>query len=337
MKSIVLTGGGTAGHVIPNLALIPELKKFFDKIYYFGGNGIEKYLAEKANIPFYETTVVKFDRRKILSNFKIPILLQKGISEAKKILTKLSPDVIFSKGGYAALPVCFAAKMLGIPVICHESDYSMGLANKIVSLFAKKTLTSFPETKGGIYVGNPVRQDFFNQSTSQQSNLPMLDSKKRTLLICGGSTGSTAINKVIYSALPELLKKYNIIHISGNNGDFSVSGSNYYQYKYADNYPSLLKRADCVVCRAGSNTLTEAAALGKKCITIPLPKGVSRGDQILNAKSFQKRGYCKILFQDNLCVQSLIATINSIWNNSTPAMNVLQINKNIVNHIISAI
>ena len=141
----------------------------------------------------------------------------------------------------------------------------------------------------------------------------MLDSKKRTLLICGGSTGSTAINKVIYSALPELLKKYNIIHISGNNGDFSVSGSNYYQYKYADNYPSLLKRADCVVCRAGSNTLSEAAALGKKCITIPLPKGTSRGDQILNARSFAEQGFSAVLEEEQMTDRVLLDLIHSTY------------------------
>lgn len=336
MKTIILTGGGTAGHIIPNLALVPELRKYFDSIHYFGGNGMEENLVTNAGIPFHKTTVVKFDRSKIFSNLKIPFLLQKGINEAKELITFIKPDVVFSKGGYAALPVCFAAKKLGIPVVCHESDYTLGLANKIVSSFAAKTLTSFPETKGGIYVGSPVREEFYSKKPSY-CEVPNMDARKKTLLVCGGSLGSSAINNVIYSVLPVLLKNYNVIHISGKTGDFNVKRNNYYQCSYAPDFPALMRRADLVICRAGSNTLFEAAATGIRCIAIPLPKGASRGDQILNAKSFEKHGYCEVLPQEKLCPETLLSKIEAIWHKTPQVLDVLQINEKIVKHILSVI
>lgn len=337
MKTIILTGGGTAGHVTPNLALIPELRKYFDAIHYFGGNGMEERLVADAQIPFHKTTVVKFDRSKVLSNLKIPFLLQKGINEAKEMIAFIKPDVVFSKGGYAALPVCFAAKKLGVPVVCHESDYTLGLANKIVSSFAAKTVTSFPETKGGIYVGNPVREEFYSKKIFPEYTVPNMDPHKRTLLVCGGSLGSSAINDALYSVLPTLLKNYNVIHISGKTGDFNVKRNNYYQCAYAPDFPSLMRRADLLICRAGSNTLFEAAAVGIRCIAVPLPKGASRGDQIMNARSFEKRGYCDVLPQENLCAETLLSKIEAIWYKTPPVMNVLQINEKIVNIILSVI
>lgn len=336
MKTIVLTGGGTAGHVFPNLALLPELKKHFGSVHYFGGKGIERTLAMQAGLPYHETTVVKFDRGKILDNFKIPRLLKKGIYEAATLLKFIAPDVVFSKGGYASLPVCLAAKKLGIPVVCHESDYSLGLANKIIAKFAKKVLTSFPETKGGIFVGNPVREEFFD-GKDEYVSFPNLSDDKKTILICGGSTGSAAINSAAYQVLPELSKRYNVIHICGKSGDFSVKCNNYYQCAFSDSFPAALKKSDLIICRAGANTLCEAAATGTRCITVPLPKGSSRGDQILNARSFEKRGYCKTILQENLTAEKLLSEIEAIWYKTPPKMNVLQINKNIVKQILSVI
>ena len=333
MKTIILTGGGTAGHIIPNLALIPTLKKFFDKIYYVGSTPMEEKLVKNANIPYHKITSVKLDRSKIFSNLKIPLLLKKGIKEASELLNSLSPDVIFSKGGYVALPICFAAKKAKIPIVCHESDYSLGLANKLVSKFSKKTLTSFPETLGGIYTGNPVRKEIYN---CPKCSLPScFNPTFKTILIFGGSLGSVAINSAIYDLLPILTKNYNIIHISGNNGNFNIAFPNYLQFKYTDNLPQYLNLCDLVICRSGSNTLFECSALGKRCITIPLPKGASRGDQILNARSFEKQGCCKVLTQEELSSDKLLQLIDSIWNFSPKKINVEKINQKIVDEIIT--
>ncbi len=337
MKTIVLTGGGTAGHVMPNLALLPELKKHFDSVHYFGGEGIEQSLVKHAGLPYHKTTVVKFDRNRVFSNLKIPFMLKKGIDEGKILLKFLAPDVIFAKGGYVSLPVCLAAKKLGIPVVCHESDYTLGLANKIIASFAEKVLTSFPETKGGTFVGNPVREEFLQDKNNYVDSFTGMSDNRKTILICGGSTGSTAINSVVYEVLPELTKRYNVIHICGKNGNFNIKCNNYYQCAYTDAFPYALKQSDLIICRAGANTLCEAAATGTRCIAVPLPKGASRGDQILNAKSFEKRGYCKVILQENLTGENLLSEIENIWNKKPSVMNVLQINENIVKQILSVV
>ena len=335
MKTIILTGGGTAGHIIPNLALIPTLKKFFQNIHYVGSTLMEESLVKNENIPFHKITSVKFDRSKLFSNFKIPILLKKGINEASELIKNLSPDVIFSKGGYVSLPICFAAKKAHVPVVCHESDYSLGLANKIVSRFSKKTLTSFPETPNGIYTGNPVRREIYN---CPKTCFPScLNPSKKTILICGGSLGSTAINSVVYKILPSLVQNYNVIHIAGNNGNFNISYPDYVQLKYTDNFPQYLNMCDLVICRSGSNTLFECASLGKHCITVPLPKGASRGDQILNAQSFEKQGCCQVLPQSNLTPDVLLNSIDSAWNYSPKKINVEKINETIVKEIVTCL
>lgn len=333
MRTIVLTGGGTAGHVMPNLALLPELKKYFDKIIYIGGKGIERDLALTAGIPFFETPVVKLDRSRIMNNFKIPFVLIKGVSKACTVFDEIRPDIVFSKGGYAALPSCFAAHKRGIPVVCHESDYTLGLANKVVSSFAAATLTSFPETKGGTFVGNPVRKEIYEKNNPLHS----IDQGRKKILITGGSLGSLALNEVVYNALPPLLKKYNVVHISGKKGDFSIKQSNYLQIAFTNDFPELLRSCDLVVCRSGANTLSEVASLGKKCLTIPLPKGVSRGDQILNAESYRKRGYCTVLPQEKMTPQTLLSSIEKTMDMNPPVLNVERINANIVEIILSAL
>ncbi len=335
MATIVLTGGGTGGHVIPNIALLNELYKYFDSIHYIGSNGIEEKLIKNENIPFHKTSTIKLDRSKLLSNAKIPFLLTKGIFEAKEILSNISPNVIFSKGGYVSLPTCYAAKILNIPIVCHESDYTLGVANKLVSKFAKVTLTSFPETEQGVFVGNPIREEIYKKSF-KVTNTFKLNHNKKTILVSGGSLGSIAINKIIYDLLPKLQNLYNIIHISGNYGDFSVKAQNYIQLSYTDNFAEALALSDLVICRSGANTLAEVAALGKRCITIPLPKGASRGDQLLNALSYKNRGFCEILLQDELSPATLNSLIEIIWHKKPPVLNVLEINEKIVKHILSA-
>lgn len=337
MLTIVLTGGGTAGHVMPNIALLPELKKRFGCIHYVGSTPLEESLVRCENIPYHKITSVKLDRSKLFSNLKIPYLLQKGIKEARELLKLIAPSVVFAKGGYVSLPACIAAKMMNIPVICHESDYTLGLANKIMSVLGAKIITSFPETKGGLYIGNPVRKEIYESSRNTPSLPPKLDPKKKTVLICGGSSGSIAINSAVYNNLTELTKKYNVVHISGKNGNFDIDAKNYLQFKYCNNFPYYLHLCDLIVCRSGSNTLFEAASLGKPCLTIPLPKSVSRGDQILNAKSFARQGYCEILPQNELCSDKFSQSIEKCFAMRPKALNVGEINKKIVDTIVSYI
>lgn len=338
MSTIVLTGGGSAGHIIPNIALLPLLKEHFANIHYIGGNGMEKTLIPLENIPFHSTATVKFDRSNIFNNVKIPFVLAKGISQAKELLKSLNPDVVFSKGGYVALPTCFAAKSLNIPVVVHESDYSLGMANRLVSHFAKKTLTSFIETENGIFVGNPVRDEILKGNKNIALEQFPVDLSKKTILIFGGSQGSSIINSTVYRGLSLFTKNYNIIHISGKKGDFTVQGKNYYQISYSSDINNLFALCDAVVCRAGSNALSEIACLGKRCIVIPLPKGASRGDQLDNATSYQKKGYVTILPQENLYAESLVHYIDQLWSHTPPnKLDVRQINKDIVAHILSVI
>lgn len=333
-QSIILTGGGTAGHVMPALALVPELKKHFDNIYFFGGNGIEKELCKSSDIPFVSVPVVKFDRTHILNNFKIPFVLTKGVTEAKKQMRKIRPTAVFSKGGYVSLPACLAAKELKIPVIVHESDYTLGMANKLCSKFAAAVITSFEETQGGTFIGNPVRKEILHGSRLKALKSYDIDPSKKTVLVFGGSMGAEAINKIIYIGLSELTKKYNVVHISGNGGNFSKSCKNYTQLKFAPDIADLYALCDVAVCRGGANTLSELACLGKRAIIVPLPKGNSRGDQLDNALSYKKRGFVEILPQNELYVETLMQKLEEIQNKTVPILNVADIEKNIVDIIL---
>ncbi len=338
MKTIVLTGGGTGGHVIPALALLPQLKKHFEKILFIGSGGIEKRLAEEAGLPFFSVRCVKLDRQNVLGNVKIPFLLAQGVSDCMKIYEKEGPDVIFSKGGYVSLPACFAAKRKGVPVVCHESDYTMGLANKIASRFAAKTLTSFPATPGGVCTGNPVRSEIYGGSRDRALKKYLLRPDKKTVLICGGSQGADAINKTVYEALPELTEKYNVLHVAGKCGDFSVKNTDSYrQIEFANDFPDLLAAADIVVGRAGANTLFESASVGKPILCVPLPKGISRGDQLLNAEEFKKNGYADVLPQEDLFAESLLYKIETTLKMKPPVLDSAKTCENIVREILSVI
>ncbi len=310
MATIVLCGGGTAGHIMPNIALLPELYKHFDKVVYIGGDGMENTIVPKYNLPFYKTQVVKLNRTHIMSNFSIPFALKTAIAEAVDILKLVEPDIIFTKGGYASLPTALAGRKLGIPVVTHESDYSMGVANKIISQIAVATLTSFPETAGGDYIGTPIRDVVLNGSArNAQLKYPMLQNKP-IILVFGGSLGAQFINNLITDNLAKLTAYYNIIHISG--GGAVTQKPNYIHLPFADDIGDLMALADLVIIRGGANSLAEVTALGKRTICIPLPKGVSRGDQVENAKSYARRELVTVLPQDIVDINILIGTIASL-------------------------
>jgi UDP-N-acetylglucosamine--N-acetylmuramyl-(pentapeptide) pyrophosphoryl-undecaprenol N-acetylglucosamine transferase len=311
---IVLTGGGSAGHTVPHLALLPMLKKKFDNIYYIGSNGIEKEIISKQNIPFYEIKCPKLIRSLTLKNLTVPFNLLKSINSAKKILKQLQPDIVFSKGGYVALPVVYAAHSLKIPVVAHESDLSVGLANKLSSKYCETVFTSFFESskklKNGIYSGSPIREELFTtEKTSALQNFNF-NKNKKVILVLGGGSGSLAINTCLRDSLPELLKKYNILHICGKNNLSNCDLKGYIEKEFITDMASAYAVTDYVISRAGSNTLFEIMLLKKPAVLIPLPKASSRGDQIENALYFESKGLCKVLVQENLNKESLISTID---------------------------
>ncbi len=321
MSTIILTGGGTAGHCTPNLALYPYLKNEFDKIIYIGSeNGIEKNIISKTDIPYYSVNCAKFNRNKKLKNFTMPFKVISGVIEAGKIIDKVKPDVVFSKGGYVSLPTVIAASLRKIPVITHESDFSLGLANKISSKYSKKVLTSFPETaktvKNGEFVGPPIRSSLFNVSRQEALDFFGFTGKKPILLITGGSQGAKTINITVKKALNNLLPKFDIIHICGkDNLSNERSDKGYYQTEYLDKMEYALSVASVCVSRSGSNTLFELMCLKIPCVLIPLPPGASRGDQVQNANYFQKKGLANVLQQDVLTPESLTFAIHATYAN----------------------
>ena len=324
MKRIVLTGGGTAGHVTPNIALLPKLRELGYDIHYIGSyEGIEKKLIEDVNVPYYGIASGKLRRYFDPKNFSDPFRVLKGYGEARKILKKLKPDVVFSKGGFVAVPVVLAAKHLHIPVIIHESDMTPGLANKICMRTAKKICCNFPETvkllpaDKAVLTGTPIRRELLNGSRDAGFAFTGLSDDKPILLMMGGSTGSRAVNAGLRSALPQLLKEFHVIHLCGKgNLDSTLAQPGYIQYEYiSDELKDLFAISDIVLSRAGANAICELLALKKPNILVPLPAAVSRGDQILNANSFKKQGFSYVLEEEKLNADTLMAAVHEVYNN----------------------
>lgn len=327
MKRIVLTGGGTAGHVTPNIALIPELKKCGYEIYYIGShNGIEKKLIEEYGIPYYGISSGKLRRYFDLKNFTDPFRVVKGLFDAKKLIKKLKPDVVFSKGGFVSVPVVLAAKKCHVPAIIHESDMTPGLANKLCIPSASKVCCNFPETVNylpegkAVLTGSPIRKELFDGNRLNGLDFCHFSINKPVILIIGGSLGSVAINKAVRNILPELLKKYQVIHLCGKgNLDPSLEHlEGYVQFEYIKKELSdLMDAADIVISRAGANAICELLALKKPAILIPLPAASSRGDQILNAQSFDKQGYSYLLKEEDMSDENLKEAIEYVYRNRT--------------------
>ena len=325
MKRIVLTGGGTAGHVTPNIALLPKLRELGYDVHYIGSyNGIEKTLIEACDVPYYGISSGKLRRYFDLKNFSDPFKVLKGFSEASKLLKKLKPDVVFSKGGFGSVPVVIAAKQHRIPVIIHESDMTPGLANKLSIPSASKVCCNFPETmehlpKGkAVLSGSPIRQELLTGSRQKALQFTGLSGTKPVLLIIGGSLGSVVVNEAVRSVLPKLLKKFEIIHLCGKGKlDQTLTAMNgYVQYEYiSDELKDLFALSDIVISRAGANSICEFLALRKPALLIPLSAAASRGDQILNAHSFEKQGFSAVLEEEQLNGESLLQALDNLWEN----------------------
>lgn len=323
MKRIVLTGGGTAGHVTPNIALLPELKKEGYEVFYIGShNGIEKKLIEEYGIPYYGISSGKLRRYFDLKNFTDPFRVIKGLFDARKIMKELKPDIVFSKGGFVSVPVVIAAKQCHVPAIIHESDMTPGLANKLAIPSASKVCCNFPETvkylpEGkAVLTGSPIRQELFSGNREKGLRFCGFGTDKPVLMIMGGSLGSVAINTAVRHILPELLKTYQVVHLcgKGNLAPELEGTKGYVQYEYIKKeLNDLMAAADIVISRAGANAICELLALEKPTILIPLPASSSRGDQILNAQSFEKQGYSYLLREEDVTDESLKAAVDQVF------------------------
>lgn len=288
--------------MVPNLAIMNELK-YTHRISYMGTGGIESSLVGKSGYPFFRVDCPKLVRSFTLENLKIPYRLKHAKREAIAVLEREKPDLVFSKGGFASYPAVQAAHKLGIPVLTHESDLSPGLCTKLIAKKCKWVLTSFPETASlftnGKYVGSPIRREILNGERSRAMRKFCIPDGLPVLLVLGGGSGSLALNHAIRSNLPELLKKFRILHLCGTGNLLENPPEGYLQREFEPDMGSAYACADLVLSRAGSNTVFEILALKKPSVLVPLEKS-SRGDQLENARYFEKKGLCTVLREESI-------------------------------------
>ncbi len=310
MKTLVFTGGGTLGHCIPNLALLPYLKDGFDRFYYIGSHNGPEMSAVAGTMEYMSISTAKLVRSFDLNNLLIPFRLFKGVRQAKKILKSVRADVVFSKGGFVSVPVVVAASALGIPVVSHESDLTLGLANRLTHAKCKFVLTSFSLTarklNNGIYTGPPIRDEILSDKRAQAEKKFFLSGTKPVLLIIGGSSGAKKINDFIFENVDEILKKYEIVHICGDKHTNGLKRKGYYQSGFEKDMALIYSACDMAISRCGSNTAFELFVRAIPTLFIPLSKKSSRGDQIDNACYFENKGLSLTLTEENMRIRELI-------------------------------
>lgn len=322
-KKIVMTGGGTAGHVTPNIALFPALRAEGYEIHYIGSfDGIEKKLIEDFDVPYYGISTGKFRRYFDPKNFSDPFRVMKGFFEARKILKHIKPDVVFSKGGFVSVPVVRAAASLKIPCIIHESDMTPGLANKLCIPVSRKICCNFPETfdmlppEKAVLTGSPIREELSTGNKEAGLAFCGFNHEKPVIMVMGGSQGAAAVNQAIRDALPKLLEKYQVVHLCGKDkmDNLLLTVPGYKQFEYIkEEMKDLLAMADLVISRSGANAISEILALRKPNILIPLPSG--RGDQLLNADSYEAQGFSIVINEDDLTTKVLLQKVEELWQN----------------------
>lgn len=337
MKRIILTGGGTAGHVTPNIALLPRLKEEGYDIHYIGSyDGIEKKLIRDMQIPYYGISSGKLRRYFDIKNFTDPFKVLKGLKEATKIMKELKPDVVFSKGGFVSVPVVYAAKRAKIPVIIHESDMTPGLANKLSIPFASKVCCNFPETmqylpeEKAILTGSPIRKELLSGNKITGLDYCNFTANKPVIMVIGGSMGAVAVNNAVRSALPKLLESFQVVHICGKGKiDEALNHTRgYVQFEYvSEELKDLFAMADVVISRAGANAICELLALRKPNLLIPLSAQASRGDQILNARSFEKQGFSMVLEEEKINDEILIESVQKLYKNRSKYLEAMSASK----------
>jgi len=325
MKRIVLTGGGTAGHVTPNIALLPSLKEAGYEVFYIGSyDGIEKKLIEELDIPYYAISSGKLRRYKSLKNLSDPFRVLKGFGQALKLMKQIKPDIVFSKGGFVSVPVVLAAGKNKIPAIIHESDMTPGLANKIAMHAAVKVCCNFPETLNLVpkekaeLTGSPIREELLCGNKIKGLELCGFTANKPVIMVVGGSSGAVKVNEAVRNVLPELLKKYQVVHICGKGKtDESLNNvQGYVQFEYSNKeLRDLFAMCDIVISRAGANAICELLALKKPNLLIPLSANASRGDQILNAISFKQQGFSSVLPEEDITPTKMIDAVDELYKN----------------------
>ncbi|MGN0402079.1 MAG: undecaprenyldiphospho-muramoylpentapeptide beta-N-acetylglucosaminyltransferase [Acetatifactor sp.] len=333
MKKIVLTGGGTAGHVTPNIALLPSLQEAGYEITYVGSyDGIEKRLIADFDIPYVGISTGKFRRYLDPKNFTDPFRVAKGFLQAKKFLKEYQPDVLFSKGGFVSVPVVRAAASLHIPCIIHESDMTPGLANKLCIPVASKVCCNFPETlkllpeDKAVLTGSPIRSELSRGDKVAGLNMCGFTANKPVIMVIGGSLGAANVNKAVREALPGLLEDFQVVHLCGKDkmDNLLLTTPGYKQFEYIKaELKDLFAMADLVISRAGANAICELLSLKKPNILIPLPAASSRGDQILNAKSFESQGFSIVINEDDLTTNLLIDKVHELYFNRQTYMNTM--------------
>ncbi|HHW7959736.1 TPA: undecaprenyldiphospho-muramoylpentapeptide beta-N-acetylglucosaminyltransferase [Staphylococcus aureus] len=332
MTKIAFTGGGTVGHVSVNLSLIPTaLSQGYEALYIGSKNGIEREMIESQlpEIKYYPISSGKLRRYISLENAKDVFKVLKGILDARKVLKKEKPDLLFSKGGFVSVPVVIAAKSLNIPTIIHESDLTPGLANKIALKFAKKIYTTFEETLNYLpkekadFIGATIRETLKNGNAHNGYQLTGFNENKKVLLVMGGSLGSKKLNSIIRENLDALLQQYQVIHLTGKGlKDDQVKKSGYIQYEFVkEDLTDLLAITDTVISRAGSNAIYEFLTLRIPMLLVPLGLDQSRGDQIDNANHFADKGYAKAIDEEQLTAQILLQELNEMEQERTRIIN----------------
>ncbi|MGN0799192.1 MAG: undecaprenyldiphospho-muramoylpentapeptide beta-N-acetylglucosaminyltransferase [Christensenellales bacterium] len=321
-KKIILTGGGSAGHVTPNLALLPQLQAEGIEVHYIGtADGIERTIvSERSDITYHVISSGKLRRYFSWKNFTDPFRVLRGMFQARRIMREVKPAVVFSKGGFVSVPVVIAAHGKHIPVVTHESDYTPGLANKINAKFADKICVTFEDTLShvgakGVHTGTPIRPELYEGDKARGLSFLGFDDKKPILLVMGGSLGAAAVNDAVRAALPKLLLSYDIVHLCGKGKvEESLAQPGYRQFEYVnEELPDVLAATDIVVSRAGANAVFEFLALSKPALLIPLPRSASRGDQILNAGYFARKGFAMVLEQESLTPDTLLDAVNDLY------------------------
>ncbi|ASS74659.1 undecaprenyldiphospho-muramoylpentapeptide beta-N-acetylglucosaminyltransferase [Tumebacillus algifaecis] len=327
MKKLVLTGGGSAGHVTGNLALLPKLAQAGWEIEYIGSHdGIEREIIAETGLPYHGIAVGKLRRYFDLKNFKDPFRVLQGTVQAYRLLRRIKPQAVFSKGGFVAVPVVIAAWLNRIPVVIHESDLTPGLANKLCAPFANRVCVTFPETlqhldsQKAVHTGSPIRGEILQGDAQKGREFCGFSNGKPIILAMGGSLGSTKINEALRANLDALLQHFQIVHLCGKgNLDPQLEGrAGYRQFEYVNSeLPDLFAMTDLFISRAGANAIFEFLALKKAHLLIPLSRAASRGDQILNARSFEKQGYSRVLFEEDLTSDTLLTAVNETYGQQT--------------------
>lgn len=325
MKTIIMTGGGTAGHITPNIALIPKLSAAGFSLHYIGlRGGMEEGLIAKQGIPFHGITGGKLRRYLDVKNLTDVFKIGSGFFEAMLVIRKVKPDLVFSKGGFVSTPVVWAAHVLRVPVVAHESDGTVGLANRLALPFVQKVCYTFPETGAelpagkGVFTGLPIRDGLLHGDAARGRALCSFDGKRPVIVATGGSQGAQFINELLRGCLDDLLERYDVCHLCGRgNLDAGLEGrKGYRQFEYvSEDLPDIFAMADVVVSRAGATSIFELLALKKPNLLIPYSLSASRGDQIVNARSFRKQGFSEVLEQSAATHEKFVSLIDAIYKN----------------------